>query len=176
MWSLGMQGLIIIYTQRSGFNLAAYSISQTFAGLIMVGMSGINTPVFIILGGHLGKSEFKKAKEDALKLLKFSFIMGCILGILVLVLSYFILPFYQVEDATITAARQLILISAGFSGLTYLDVAFFFIFSSGGDTRSVLILDSLFTWIMMIPIAFPPQLHGIGFAASLFGRSNLGIG
>lgn len=164
LWAMGMQVLIVIYTQRSGFNLAAYSIAQTFAGLIKVGMSGINTPIFIILGGHLGRSEFGKAQEDARKLLKFSFSMGCVLGVLVLGLSQFILPFYQVDEMTLGAARQLILVSASFSGFVYLNVAYFFIFSAGGDTRSVLILDSLFTWVVMIPAAFLLSFTGLALS------------
>jgi Na+-driven multidrug efflux pump len=71
-----------------------------------------------------------------------------------LILSVFLIGFYDVAPETIADARLLILINSSFSWLYYLNAGYFFILRAGGDTRSVLFIDAGFVWVVAVPIAF----------------------
>ena len=154
LWALGIQVTSIIYTQRITENVAALSISSVLTNLIFIGMGGMSIAISIIVGNYLGQNKFKQAKEDSKKLIKMSSLVGMFLGVVILGFSLIITQFYQVSDQTITTARTMILVSAAFSGLYYLNASIFFTLRAGGDTRSVLIMDSGFIWGIMVPVAF----------------------
>ena len=161
-WSMGMQTIVIIYTQRISSNIAALSIAQALGNMIFIGMGGMSVAFSIILGEHLGLERFKEAKHDAKKLLKMAAVMGLSLGISVFLLSLVLIQFYDVAPEITATAQRLILINASFSWLYYLNASFYFILRSGGDTRSVLFIDSGFTWVVVIPISF--LLGSLGLA------------
>ncbi len=153
-WALGMQLLIVAYTQRISNYIAAMSISNAFTNMIFIGMSGMSVAISLILGEHLGRGDFEQAKTDAKKLLKLSAFMGITLAAIVLLASTFLLGFYDVSERTISIATYLIIIHVAFSWLYYLNAGFFFILRAGGDTRSVLFMDAGFVWVVVIPAAF----------------------
>ena len=153
-WASGVQTLTIIYTMRISENIAAMSIATTFGNLIWVGMGGMSVVFSIYLGGHLGRSEFDKAKHDADKLKSISALMGISLGIVAFSVSLFLVDFFNVAPIVLRTGQIVLLITVGFSWLNYLNASYFFIMRAGGDTLGVLIIDSLFNWVIMIPAAF----------------------
>ncbi|MCL1950489.1 MAG: MATE family efflux transporter [Turicibacter sp.] len=153
-WAFGVQALTVIYTQRISANIASLSISQALGNLIFIGTGGMSVAFSIILGEHLGRGEFGEAKDKARSLLRISAGTGLILGALVFLLSFPLFGFYDVAPATIQTARTLLLINAVFSWLYYINAGLYFILRSGGDTKGVVMIDSGFNWIIMIPVAF----------------------
>ena len=154
LWAFGFQTLTVIYTMRISENIAAMSIATTFSSLIWVGMGGISVVISIYLGGHLGRNDFDKAMHDSKRLKTISSFMGITLGSIVFILSLFLVNFFNVAPEIVRTGQIVLLISVGFSWLHYLNASYFFILRAGGDTKGVLIIDSLFTWIIMIPAAF----------------------
>lgn len=153
-WALGFQLVIVAYTQRISSNIAAMSIANVIINLITVGMSGMNVAVSIIVGNSLGKGDFEKAKKDSARLFKLAAMVGLFLGVLSLILSIFITSLYNVNEETITKARLMILVAAIFAAIYYLNATHFYVLRAGGDTKSVLIMDSGFTWAIILPLAF----------------------
>lgn len=153
-WAFGIQSLTVIYTMRISENIAAMSIASTFGKLIWVGMGGLNVVFSIYLGEHLGRNDFEEALRDAKRLKLISTFMGLALGILVFILSLFLVDFFDVAPDIMRTGQILLLITVGFSWLTYLNSSYYFTLLSGGDAKGVLIIDSLFTWVIMIPAAF----------------------
>ncbi|MDL2211471.1 MATE family efflux transporter [Erysipelotrichaceae bacterium OttesenSCG-928-M19] len=159
-WSFGMQVVVIVYTSKISENIAAMSIANVMTNLIFVGMSGMSVAISIIVGNSLGQGKFEQAKKDSRKLLKLSASVGLFLGITVIVVSYFITMLYDIAPETLQTARLVIVAAACFSWLYYLNVAYFYTLRVGGDTKSVLIMDSGFVWAVMIPVALLiGQLH-----------------
>lgn len=159
-WSLGMQMVVVVYTSKISENIAAMSIANVMTNLIFVGMSGMSVAVSIIVGNSLGQGKFEDARRDSKKLLKLSSGVGLSLGIIVVIVSYFITMLYDINPETLMAARLVIVAAASFSWLYYLNVGFFYTLRAGGDTKSVLIMDSGFVWAVMIPAALLiGQLH-----------------
>ena len=153
MWALSIQLLTVIYTKRVSDNIAAMSIANVLTNMIFIGMGGLSVAIAITVGKHLGQGKFAEAKQDAQKLIKLGTFLGIVLGAIVLGASFFVTMLYNVNPETLNTARIIILISAIFSGLYYLNSSYFFIIRSGGDTRSVLIMDSGFNWVVILPIA-----------------------
>jgi len=153
-WVFGMQVLTVIYTMRISENIAAMSIASTFAKLIWVGMGGMSVVFSIYLGEHLGRNDFEAARRDARRLKVFSAVLGLTLAGLVFMASFFLMGLYDVAPEVMRTGRLLLLINVGFSWLHYLNSSFYFILRSGGDTKGVLLIDSAFTWFIMIPAAF----------------------
>jgi putative MATE family efflux protein len=153
-WAAGIQTLTIIYTMRISENIAAMSISATFSKLIWVGMGGMSVVFSIYLGEHLGRNDFDSAMDDAKRLKAISAFMGITLGAIVFILSLFLVGFFDVAPEIMRTGQILLLITVGFSWLNYLNASYYFTLRSGGDTKGVLIIDSLFTWLVMIPAAF----------------------
>lgn len=153
-WSLGMQILTVIYTRRESHNIAAMSISGSFTRLIFIGMGGMSVAFSLILGESLGQNRFEDAKRDAGKLLKLSTMLGLVLGIGVLVISYLLIDVYEVTLETRHMAERIIWVNVAFSWLYYLNSGYYFTLRSGGDTKSVLLIDSGFVWVITIPLAF----------------------
>jgi len=179
-WAFGFQTLTVIYTMRISENIAALSIATTFSSLIWVGMGGMNVVFSIYLGGHLGRNDFDKAKDDAKRLKTISSFMGLTLGTVVFIISLFLVDFFDVAPEVLRTGQIILLISVGFSWLHYLNASYFFILRAGGDTKGVLIIDSLFSWAVMIPAAFVIGRFGLPlpihfFSVQLFEFAKFGV-
>jgi len=153
-WAFGIQALTVIYTQRISANIASLSIAQTLGNMIFVGMGGMSVAFSILIGEHLGKDEFVEAKVTAKRMLKISALIGLAFGAIVFMLSFPIFGLYDVAPETIETARLLLLINALFSWQYYMNAGLYFTLRSGGDTKSVVLVDSGFNWAIMMPIAF----------------------
>lgn len=153
-WAFGMQALTVVFTMRISENIAAMSISHTFGKLIWVGMGGMSVVFSIYLGEHLGRGDFEKARHDAKRLQAISGFLGLSLGAIVLISSFFLMDFFDVAPEVMRVGQSILLITIGFCWLNYLNAGYYFILRSGGDTKGVLMIDALFTWVVVIPGAF----------------------
>ena len=179
-WAFGFQTLTVIYTMRLSEHIAAMSIASTFGKLIWVGMAGLSAVFSIYLGEHLARNNFDNAIRDAKKLKTMAAFLGIILGAFVFILSLFLIDFFDVSPQILRTGQILLLINIGFSPLTYLNVSYFFILRAGGDTKGVLIIDSLFSWVIVIPAAFMIGRFGLllpihFFLVQLFEFAKFGV-
>ena len=168
LWAFGVQTLAVIYTMRISENIAAMSISSTFSKLIWVGMAGMGVVFALYLGEHLGRGEFEQARRDARRLKKLSLYVGMTLAVLVFLISIPLVRFYQVDPEIIRTGQILLLINVGFSWVHYFNVSCYFILRAGGDTKGVLLIDSVFTWLVMIPVAFATRNFGLWMPIHFF--------
>ena len=153
-WAFGMQMVTVIYTMRISENIAAMSIASTFSKMMFVGMGGMSIVFSIYLGEHLAHDRFDLAKRDARRLKMISAVMGISMGIVVFIAAFFLVGFFDVAPTTMRTGMTVLAIQVAFSWLYYLNASYYFILRSGGDTKGVLIIDSIFTWAIMIPAAF----------------------
>ena len=167
-WAFGMQAVTIIYTMRISENIAAMSIASTFSKLVFVGIGGMSVVFSIYLGEYLGRNDFDKAKMDARRLKTISAFMGLTLGIIVLIVSVFLVDFFDVTPHVRNMGMTILVIQVSLSWLYYLNGSYYFILRSGGDTKGVLIIDSLFTWAIMIPAAFLVGFFGLPLPIHFF--------
>lgn len=153
LWALGHSSLVAIYTKQSATNLASFQISQSFANMFFSLMGAVGAAVAVIVGNKLWRNELEDAKEKGYKLAGFGGMVGLVCGS-ILFLTNFIAPYLYAVDADIMSmARRIIILMSVMFPVYYITASYFFILRAGGDSKSVLIMDAGFSWIVYIPVA-----------------------
>jgi putative MATE family efflux protein len=153
LWSGGQTVFFYAYTSRGTAALEAVTISSTISQLVFVTFGGIATAVAVMVGNTLGKNELEQAKDNAKKLIAFAVIIAIGAGIILFILSFFIVDFFNASEASRAIARFNIRINALFIPVFSFNVAMYFTLRSGGDTKSTFLMDAGYMWVVPVPIA-----------------------
>ncbi len=153
-WSLGQTMFLQAYSTRGDNALAAMNITNVISQLVFVTFGGIGTGVAVLVGNTLGENNLEKAKDNAHKLIAFAVFFAFLTGIILFVLSFFILDLYDISAETRRIAIFAIRINAVFIPVYSFNVAIYFTLRAGGDTKSTLLMDSGYMWVVSVPIAF----------------------
>jgi putative MATE family efflux protein len=153
LWSSGQTMFLHAYSTRGDHALAAMNITGAISQLVFVTFGGIATAVAVMVGNTLGKNELEQAKDNAKKLIAFSVFIAIFAGLVLFILSFFILNIYDVEIATKDIAAFNIRVNALFIPIYSFNVALFFILRAGGDTKSTFLMDALYMWVLPVPVA-----------------------
>ncbi len=154
-WSFGQSTLVAIYSMKEDSTMAAYAIAYTFANLFFVVLGALGASVSILIGNSLGSDNIEKAKDNSYKLFGFSIIIGFICLILMFGSAFLIPVFFKNISGEITMQSKYILFVLAFCFPIIMGTtSCFFTLRAGGDTRSVLMMDSGFSWLVFIPAAF----------------------
>lgn len=154
LWSTGQTMFLQAYSMRGENALAALNITGAISQLVFVTFGGIATGIAVLVGNTLGKNELQEAKDNAKKLIFFAVVFAAAMGVLLFILSFFIMDIYHVSAETQAIAVFNIRINAIFIPLYSFNVAIYFTLRSGGDTKSTLLMDSGYMWVISVPIAF----------------------
>lgn len=157
MWALGVTLYMVAYglVESSASPQASIQIANTIKQLFMVIGIGIGSSAAVIIGNLLGASQIEMAKKYAKKFTKLVLIIGIVMSITLIIISPYIVGFFDVSDEvrqnTILILR-IIAISMNFSMLNYLNIIG--ILRAGGDTLYCLVLDAGSVWLCGVPLAF----------------------
>lgn len=153
-WSLGQTTMFILYSQKITNNITSFTIAYTFLNLFFVLMSAVATSVSIILGNDLGDNNIEVAKENSYKLLGFSFLVS-LATVVFIYLSRGLVPIlYKVNPDVIKNTQQLMGLMGTFFPIYFLTATCFYILRSGGDIKSVLLMDTVYSWTIVIPTCY----------------------
>ncbi len=153
LWSSGQTAFLHAYSTRGDEALAAMNITGAISQLVFVTFGGIATAVAVMVGNTLGQNELQQAKDNAKKLIAFSVIFAVAAGIILFILSFFILNIYDVSEATKRTAAFNIRVNAIFIPVYSFNVALYFTLRSGGDTKSTMMIDSGYMWVVPVPVS-----------------------
>lgn len=153
LWSSGQTVFIHAYARRGLSALAAMNITGAISQLVFVTFGGIATAVAVMVGNTLGKNELDQARDNAKKLIFTSVLIAIAAGIFLFILSFFILDIYSVDFDTKRVAQFNIRINALFIPVYSFNVALYFTLRSGGDTKSTMLIDSGYMWVVPVPVA-----------------------
>ncbi len=153
LWSGGQTVFFYAYTSRGTDALEAVTISSTISQLVFVTFGGIATAVAVMVGNTLGKNELEQAKDNAKKLIAFAVMIAIGAGIILFILSFFVVDFFNASQASQAIARFNIRINALFIPVFSFNVAMYFTLRSGGDTKSTFLMDAGYMWVVPVPIA-----------------------
>lgn len=153
LWSSGVTMQFKAYSTRGVVALAALNIMNAVNNMFFVVNSGQATSISVILGHELGANRLDDARRDSRRLVLFGIFISYCLLLVHLAAGYFVPMIYNVGEDVRAAARLLISISALMMPIYLTNAGFFFILRAGGDTRSVMTMDSLFTWFIVVPFA-----------------------
>lgn len=154
LWSGGMATLLQCYSVRSTAVVAGMNISNTIVNVFNIVFIAMGSAVGILVGQQLGSGDMKKAKDTAVKMIFFS-VMSCILiGAVMAASAPFFPKIYKTEPLVQNLATSFILIAAVYMPFNAFTHAAYFTMRSGGKTGITFLFDSVFMWLVNIPVAY----------------------
>lgn len=154
LWSGGVSLMMQCYSVRGVEVIAGLNISNTIANVFNIVFIALGNSVAIIIGQLLGAGKMEEAKETDTKLIAFS--VACCIGIgLVMIAVAPLFPaIYNTSGQVKELAARFIIVSALFMPQNAFMHAAYFTLRSGGKTVVTFFFDSVFMWIVNIPLAF----------------------
>ncbi len=153
MWAAGMAAIAQCYAVRGLEVVAAQNISSTITNLFNVVYIQLGSCISIVVGQYLGAGRIEEAKDANRKMTFFSVV--CCVGIaLVMMLAGRGFPnIYETEESIKELARTFIMISAAVMPVCAFCHCSYFALRSGGKTLVTFLFDSVYTWVVVIPVA-----------------------
>ncbi|MGE4571565.1 MAG: MATE family efflux transporter [Candidatus Izemoplasmatales bacterium] len=154
LFSFGQTVFMQSYATRGDNALAAINITNAISQLVFITFGGIGTAVAVFIGNTLGENKLSEAKENSKKIFSFAIIFALVLGLILFILSFFILNLYEISDETESIARFNIRVNAIMIPVISMYISLYFTLRSGGDTKSTMIMDSGYIWIIQVPVVY----------------------
>ncbi len=173
MWAFGMATLFKFYAIRGPEVISGISISSTTADLFFTLFGGVAVATTVLVSQPLGANKLDEARANGYKMLGMSVVMAASFGVLMFISSFIVPNFYNVSDEARHIAQTMLRIMS-FMFWIYMGTAqCYFILRAGGDTKSTLLMDSGFMWLVNIPVvAMLTYFTGFNvFALYLAGQS-----
>ena len=154
MWSAGMAMLAQCYSLRGLNVVAGVNISNTVSNVFNVVFFAMGDAIAIIIGQHLGAKAFGKAKEETTKIIAFSVFIATLVGIVIAGTSHLFPMIYNTTPEAKKIAAQFLIAQAVFTPQIALLHTSYFTIRSGGKTVITFLFDSVFMWVITVPLAF----------------------
>lgn len=153
LWSLGENVYAAIYGNLGTGDCAAMTITYPVQGLIIGALSGLSQAAGVIVGKALGAGEKEDAYEESRKLMKYGLLGSLLLSVLLVLSAGLYLQVYNVEE---TVRRTAFWILVAFAVISPVKVQNMIlgggIIRSGGDTKYVMWIDIIGTWLFGVPL------------------------
>lgn len=153
LWAGGLAALTQCYSTRGLEIVAGLNISNAICNLLNVGFVALGSAVGILVGQKLGASEYDEAKNDAFSLMWFTGGVSLILTVILIALSGVFPLAYDTTQEIRDYGQYFIIITALFFPVQGFLNALYFTLRSGGKTLVTFLFDSVYSWILPVPVA-----------------------
>lgn len=154
LWAAGFTVTFQCYSLKGLDVIAALNIASVLENLVIVIIISMGNSVGILMGQMLGASKFEEAKVNSSRLTRFTATLGIIVALFVIMISSYFPGFYNTTDSIKELAKNFIIVNALFLPVVGIVNSLYFTLRSGGKTLITFFFDSVFTWILEVPIAF----------------------
>lgn len=154
LWSAGMAMLAQCYSLRGLNVVAATNIANTVCNVFNVVFFAMGDAIAIIIGQHLGAKDYDRAKNETNKIIAFSVFIATLVGIAIAATSHLFPMIYKTTPEAKQIAAQLLIAQAVFTPQIALLHTSYFTIRSGGRTVVTFLFDSVFMWVVSVPVAF----------------------
>ena len=153
LWSAGMAVLTQSFSTRGLAVVAALNISSTVSNLFNIVWMAMGTAVSIIVGQSLGAGDFDKAEESCWRILTFSVLSAVGVGALMFGCAGLFPQIYNTTDEVRGIASGILRVVAAAGILHSFNHCSYFTLRSGGKTWVTFLFDSVYLWVISIPMA-----------------------
>ena len=154
LWSAGIAMQMQCYSMRGLDAVAGMNISSTITNLFNIVFMAMGSAIAIIVGQLLGAGKMEEARDTDTKLIAFS-VFSCIVMGGLLMLSAPLFPMmYNTSEKVRTLATAFIRIAAACMPIHAFAHASYFTLRSGGKTLITFVFDSVYLWVISVPLAF----------------------
>ena len=163
LWGLGISLFPAIYGRLGSDYVSAIAVSSNIERILGVMMFGVAASAAVMLGKEIGANAPREyIKSIANTLVAFSFVVGVVGAILLLVSIPAVLPFMPLSsDTRVIAATYISVIAALYPGRNFNCAVIVGVFRAGGDVRFALVIDVCAMWLVSLPLTayFGLYLH-----------------
>lgn len=154
LWSAGMATLMQCYSVRGLDAVAALNISTTITNLFNVVFIALGSAISIIVGQLLGAGKMEEAKDTDRKLIVFSVLSCVVIGLFLILVAPLFPMLYNTTETVRDLATRFLRVAAACMPMAAFMHATYFTLRSGGKTMVTFLFDSVFMWVVSIPLAF----------------------
>ena len=169
LWATGMTVIVQCYATRGLEVVAAQNISSTITNLFNIVYLQLGGCISIVVGQLLGAGRLEEAKDADNKMIFFS--VGCcsIVAFLMVIFGRFFPAIYNTQQEIKDLATRFIIVSALVMPLCSFSHCTYFTLRSGGKTGVTFLFDSVYTWVIVIPVAYLlAHVSSLGIVAVFF--------
>ena len=153
-WSLGMTMLTQCYSYRGLDAVAAINICNTVGNLFNTVLFTMGNVVGIMLGNLLGAEEFDRARDTCRKLMALSVAACLVMGAGLFAAAGWTPRLYKTSPAIMALATGLMRVHAALMPMAALVNCSYWTLRAGGKTYVTMLFDSVFTWVVSVPVAW----------------------
>lgn len=154
LWALGMTALIQSYSLRGLAIVGGLNISNTIANVFNIVFIALGDTVAILVGQLLGANKMDEAVETDRKIITFSVLICIGVGFLLAITAPLFPRLYNTSNEVRVLATAFIRTTGIFMPLHGFLHATYFTLRSGGKTWITFLFDSVYVWVIAIPIAY----------------------
>ena len=154
LWAGGMAVIMGGYSIRGLDTVAAFNISTTLSNLFNIVFIALGSAISILVGQQLGAEKFEEAKDTAQKLIFFSTVSCILVGLVMIAFAPFFPLIYNTTPQVQKLATNFLIVASIFMPSYSFMNATYFTIRSGGKTLITFLFDSLFVWVVSIPLCF----------------------
>ena len=152
-WSLAITMRNQCYSTRGLDVVAAQNINSTIENLFNVVYLALGTSISIVVGNLLGAGKLDEAKDNARRMGAFSVMSSVGISVLLVSVAWLFPLLYNTGEDVRSLATFMILITALFTPFRAFAHAAYFTLRSGGKVMITILFDSVYTWVIVIPVA-----------------------
>lgn len=152
LWSGGMTTLNQIMSRRGLEVVSAENIASTVSNLFFCAFFAMGTAISIIVGQLLGAGKLEQAVDEDRKLIAFSVVLSALVGVVMAFLSPYIPRIYNTTGMVRRLATGMLIINAVMMPANAFTNSCFFTLRSGGKAFLTFLYDSVYIWVLSIPL------------------------
>lgn len=153
-WSMGMAVVTQCYSVRGLNAVAALNICSVMSNVFNSVFLALGNSIAIIVGQKLGAGKVDQARDEDTKLIFFSLVSSVVMAGLMTLIAPLFCDIYKVSSEVRTLAIEVIRVAAICAPLHAFANACYFTLRSGGKTGITFLFDSVYVWVINIPMAF----------------------
>lgn len=153
-WVLSVTVTGQCYSYRGLTVVAANNINTTIGNVFNIVFIALGSAVAIIVGQQLGNGDIEGAHDTTRKLITFSVATCLITSAVMISVSHIVPQVYKTTDEVREIASNMMIVYALGMPLMAYNHASYFAIRSGGKTFITLLFDSVYCWLVTVPIAY----------------------
>ena len=153
LWTFGMSAYFWCYAHLNEAALPAVTIAEQCGMIAAVISMGTSSAVSVLIGAELGAGRLGQAKANCKKLMTLVVIISLLSCLVCCVLGLVLPGAFNVSVELRSLATQATLVIGLFAPLRFVYGFCFFCLRAGGATRSAMLLDSGYMWLLPVPVS-----------------------
>lgn len=154
LWALAQAMLLQCYSIRGIHVITAVNIAFTVANIFNCAFFSMGSAVAVMVGHELGANNMEGAKDMAWKLIVLTVAVCLVCSGMICLSAPFIPRLYNIDDELRHLATTLLLICTSSMPFISFSHASYFTIRAGGRSYITCLLDSGFSWFMLLPVTW----------------------